>query len=237
MNKILQTSLLLISVLILKSCGPPEFEKNTRILSKGVLQNQNGEPLSGIEVSVYTRAFNGEFYVFGSNEDDYLLGNGFSNANGLFSVTSLFDKDDDFYIYVNGGDNYSSYIFKTTTEDYIPNDLTFDLGSITLEKLATVQFQITNSTPSETPFYFSFTHKDKNCLEIFEEGILDISQDFCHTDSVLGFSFNENNPERSGEFITLLDSEVTIYYTNNDDIEVTETIIIDQENFVYEFTL
>src|SRR5690606_36583562 len=151
MNKLLQTSLLLISVLFLKSCGPPEFEKNTRILSKGVLQNQNGEPLSAIEVSVYTRAFNGEFYVFGSNEDDYLLGNGFSNANGLFSVTSQFDKDDDFYIYVNGGDNYSSYIFKTTTEDYIPNDLTFDLGSITLEKLATVQFKITNTTQLKTP--------------------------------------------------------------------------------------
>lgn len=236
MNKILQTSLLLISVLFLKSCGPPEFEKNTRILTKGVVQNQDGEPLSDIEVSVYTVAYSGGGFL-GSNQDDYLLGNGLSNTNGIFSVTSLFNKSHDFYIYVNGGDNYSSYIYKTNTQDYTPNDLTFDLGSITLEKLVAVQFQITNSTPSETPFYFSFTHKDKNCLEIFEEGILDLSQNFCHIDSVIGFSFNENNPERSGEFITLLDSEVTIYYTNSDDIEVTETIIIDQENFVYEFTL
>lgn len=236
MNKILQTSLLLISILILKSCGPPEFEKNTRILAKGLIQNQDGDPLSEIEVSVYTSAYNGGFYVFGSNQDDYLLGNGFSSASGLFSVTSLFDKDDDFYIYVNGGDDYSSYIYKTSTEDYTPNDLTFDLGTITLEKFANVQFQITNNNPSETPFYFSFTYKDKNCLEIFEEGVLDISQNFCHIDDVLGFSINENSPQRSGEFTTLLGSEVTIYYTNNDDIEVTETILIDQENFTYEFT-
>lgn len=217
-------------------CGPPVFEADTRVLIKGILQTEDGQGLSNREIGVYTQRGSGILFSFGNSQNDYLLGRGYSDNNGSFSITSLYDRDDDFYIGINGEEIYSNYIYATSTRNYTPSNLTFNLGIITLRKLATINYQITRTSPVGTTLTYSFTIEDTNCVEHFENGILDPNLSSCFDTFGIFGTLNDDMPDISSSKKTNLASTVIFQYSINGEPEITETFIVNQENYDFSFS-
>lgn len=224
---------LIVCLLFVVSCNT-EFEKNTRVLVKGNLIDQNNSPIVEAEVSVYTRRATGFFSYPGGI--DFLLGRYHSNIDGSFSVTSLFDKSMVFSIEIDAGEYFSRYSYVTNTVEYSPEDLVFDLQTQMLKKLSKVNFNITRASARGTSIRFNFIFQDTNCIEFFDQGNLDPLQSSCFIDSQIGGVLNDTTPEISSLFITALGSTVSFSYSINEEPEITQSITIDQENYDFNFS-
>lgn len=220
----------LFTLLFLVSCGPPEFEKNTRILVKGNIVDENNNPMSNVNIDIYTvRGFTRS----GSN---YLLGGGISNEKGGFLINSLFDKNKEFKIQIYGEQTHTSYRYLRNTKDNPTRNLTYDLNTVTLHKLAVVNYNITRTSPPNTELNYSFQYKSTDCIEVYDDGGLNLVQSNCLEELTLNRVLTENNPEVSRNLTTLLGSVVTFTYTINDESEKTETFTIDSENYEFNFS-
>jgi len=224
---------LYIVILLFVSCGPPEFEKNTRILVKGSVVDEISNPIPNVEISVYTRR---PLWFIRRDDDAFLLGKNFSQQNGTFNIVSLFDRDDDFTIEIDGQNEFSNYVYSINTKDYLPQNLVFDLQTISLKTLSDFKYKISRESPQGTQLRFSFKHKSESCFEFFDEGVLDPIKTNCFTETSTGRFLNDDNPDITNNFLTLLNSEIEFRYTINDDPEVIETFIIDEENYEFEFS-
>ena len=225
-------SIFLITLLFV-SCGPPEFEKNTRILVKGSLVDGNSNSIPNVEISIYTRRPLG---FIGRDGNAFLLGRNYSQQNGIFNVTSLFDRDDDFTIEIDGQDKFSNYVYSTNTTNYLPQNLIFELQTVTLKTLSDFNYKISRESPQGTQLRFFFKYKSESCYEFFDEGVLNPIKTNCFTEISTGRFLNDDNPDISNKFLTLLGSEIEFRYTINDEPEVIETCIIDKENYEFEFS-
>ena len=222
---------LLFLPFFLISCGPPEFENNTRILVKGNLVDQDNSPLNNLEISVNTRKPTSLF----SGESHFVLGSGFSQLDGSFAVTSLFDRDNDFSIEIDGEDNYSTYVYATNTEDYVPENFTFNLQTIILYKLSNITYNIERTSPVGTTLRFSFGFQDKDCIEYYDEGAINPTYSNCYQERTLVRTLNDNLPDMSGSFTSLLGSTVVFTYSINEEPEQTQIFVLDQVNYEYNF--
>ncbi|WP_372752798.1 hypothetical protein [Mariniflexile sp.] len=228
------SSYLLLFPLILVCCGPPTFEKDTRVLVKGSVLDENNNPISDAEVNVYTRRSTSLFDSYGSS---FLLGKDYTQQDGTFSVTSLFDRNEDFYIEIKNGDRFSNYIYTTNTEEYLPANLEFNLDTVFLRQLATFNYNITRTTSTQgTTLRFSFLLKNTSCFEVYDNGVLVTLQSSCYEDFTLGGSLNDVVPDLSSTYKTLLGTTIVFKYSLNNEPEITETFIIDKENYDFNFT-
>lgn len=127
-------------------------------------------------------------------------------------------------------------MYSTNTSDYLPQDLIFDLQTITLKTLSNFNYKISRESPQGTQLRFSFKYKSESCFEFFDEGVLDPIKTNCFTEVSTGRFLNDDNPEIINNFLTPLNSEIEFRYTINDEPEVIETFIIDEENYEFEFS-
>jgi len=232
LNQILVLGLLFL----LLSCET-RFETNTRVLVKGKVVDDFGQPISNAEISVYTQKGTGYILTPGpSGEDEYLLGRNICNADGTFSVTSIFDEDVDFFIEVVSDNNFSEYIYKTSTLFYTPENLVFDLQTVTLKELVNVNYNISRVSGEGNSISYTFTFIDDFCIEVFEEGELIENESYCFQDIELNGTLNDNLPNIERNFSSVLGSIVEFTYSINNQPEVSETFTIGQENYEFTFT-
>ncbi len=222
--------LLIISFCFI-SCGPPQFEKNIRIIVKGIVVDENDNPIPNLNVSIYTERGS----VFGANKE-FLLGSGLSNSQGVFNVNSFFDQNKGFQVEVNGDELFSNYFYQLDTHKYVPEDLTFNLNSVKLNRLSTVNFNIDKTSMEDNNLGFSFRFKDTNCVEVFNEDEIDITQSRCLEFTYLNTLLNKDSPEIASKFETLLGSTVEFTYRLNDEEEITNTFIVDKINYEFNFS-
>lgn len=222
---------LLLLVFFIISCGPPEFEKNTRILVKGIIIDQNNNPIPKTKINIYSERASGFL-----SSSDYLLGTSTSNQDGTFSITSFFDRTDEFQIEIIGDSIFSNYYYLTNTENYSPKNLEFDLKEVALNRLSEVTYNITKTSDSDIEFRYSFQYKNTDCFEFFNDGVLDNIRSNCLEEVQLNRLLNQNRPEISSSFITLLGIVVEFKYSINDAPEITETFTIDTENYEFNFS-
>lgn len=228
-------ALLFFGLLIMLQNCETRFEDDTRILVKGTIEDGLGNPIPDVEISVYR----GELFVFlfaplPSFDDEYLLGQNYSNSEGEFSVTSLYDKDQYFKIILDAGDAYTQYIYQSNTEDYIPSDLTFNLDAVTLYKLGTLNFAISRTSGDGNSIEYTFRYSSPLCVEYYEEEIINIEESNCYRDEFFNGTLNDENPNIESQFNVSVGTQVEFTYSVNGAPEITETFIINQEN--YEFT-
>ncbi|WP_411766316.1 hypothetical protein [Winogradskyella sp. A3E31] len=230
-----KTSAFFIFLLILFNCEV-RFEDDTRILIKGQTLDEQGSPIPDAEVSVFTRRRTGSFFVPGpQGTDEFLLGRNFSSNDGNFSVTSLFDKDDDFSIEIDAGDYYSKYVYRTTTVNYTPDDLIFDLDTVELIRLGQVNYSITRTSGDGNSIQFSFKFKDAICVEVYDAGELALNEGFCFEDRTETGSLNDNRPDVEQSFFAPLNSTIEFTYSINGEPEVTETFILTDSTYAFNF--
>jgi len=235
MKKHLSASFVLLLIILSYACVP-RFESNTRLLTVGNIEDQNGTPLSDIDVTVYTQVYSsyGFFFFVSATEDEFELGSGHSKNDGTFSIISLFDKDDDFTIALKGDSTYTDYFYATSTANFAEDDLTFDLGTISLKKLANFELLINRVSPVGTELNVNLTYQFPKCLEFYEDGNLIEEQSSCYENRVVNLNFPPNESGFSQTYETFLASTVTISYSIDGASEISETFSIDQDNYSYE---
>ncbi|BAO76994.1 hypothetical protein [Winogradskyella sp. PG-2] len=116
------TFLILISLF---GCAETQIDNDIRVLVKGTIVNQSNEAVADAHIQVYTDAD-----ALGAERA--LLGEGFSNETGNFNVTSLFGPNALFYVEISVDNLYNTYRYETSTEEFTPNNLTFDLQTVEL---------------------------------------------------------------------------------------------------------
>lgn len=216
--------------LVVSSCEI-RLEDDTRILSKGVLVDEGGSPVIGAEVSVYT-IWDSPFYSESEIDDPrYLLGRNYSNADGSFNVTSLFDRDETFSIVIDPGDGHSKYVYRTSTATYTPENLTFNLGSLELKALGTVTFNATRTSGDGNTMTFNFNYVDDVCFEVYTDGTVNLDEGYCFENTNLNGSLNDNRPETERSFLTPIGSTVEFNYSINGEQQPQETFILNDTNF------
>jgi hypothetical protein len=212
------------------------FEPNVRVQVIGNLVSDNGEPISEAKIGVYTRRTGGFITAPGSTgSDEFLLGRNYSVQDGSFEVNSLYDRDSDFSIIISNDNNHANYIYSTSTVNYDPEDLTFDLQTVTLPRLAIINYNFMRTSGEGNTFEFGFNFKDNTCYEYFIAGVLDASLSRCYEDRFLNRTLNDNSPDVDWSFTALYDTEVEFTYSINGQDPITENFTINQDN--YELTL
>lgn len=207
------------------------FEDDTRILVKGKVEDAMGNPIRDAEIIVTT---NSAISLF--SEDEFILGQNLSESDGSFAVTSLFKQDDDFNIRIDAGEMFSKYVYITNTENYTPDNLVFNLQNTALYALGSVNYDISRTSSNENSLQYSFKYNGTICYETFEEGVLIESEDDCFDNRFENGILNDSNSLETGDFTVLLGTTVEFTYSINQQPEITETFIIDQENYEFTFT-
>ncbi|WP_147298925.1 carboxypeptidase-like regulatory domain-containing protein [Winogradskyella sediminis] len=207
-----------------------QLEDNTRILVEGTVEDQNNIPVPEAKVTVLTRRGN-----FSGGENSYVLGEGFSASDGSFSIISFFDKDEDFAIEVGLDDAYTTYVYKTNTLNFTPLDLTFNLETVRLKKLANFNFNIIRTSGEFNTITYSINYVEGFCLEYYEGTTLNNYQSSCFEERSISQTLNDNNPDDQWQLQVPLGEVVAFTYTINEQPEITEYIIINDENYDFTF--
>ncbi|TBN02449.1 hypothetical protein EYD45_12130 [Hyunsoonleella flava] len=221
-----QNFLMLLTLFFMVSCGPPEFEKNTRILVKGNIVDENDVPVSNIKINIYTERARGAF----------VLGNGSTNEDGSFSIISLFDRDEEFQIEIYGEQLFSNYFYLRDTKDHPIRNLIYDLGIVKLNRLAQLNYNITRTSPPNTQLKYAFQYLNTECFQVFDNRGLNLVESRCLEEVNLNRTLSENQPEISRGFTTLLGSVVSFTYSIDNKPEITETFTIDTEDYEFNFS-
>ncbi|RYH73381.1 hypothetical protein EVU94_09290 [Flavobacteriaceae bacterium 144Ye] len=230
---ILRRFVLFLLFTLLIACET-RFEDNTRILVKGSVKDQYDLAIQNAQINVYTSRVTS----FLGGEQEFLLGSGFSDSNGEFSVVSLFDKDEDFSVEIDAGPNHSKYVYKTSTINYEPTNLTFDLGNRILLELTAVNYTIYRISEEGNNIQYSFRFTSEFCSEVYNEGVLNIEDSQCNTQQFLNGALNDSTPDIEGDFYAPTGTEVVFIYSVNEAPESTETFIVENNSnneFVFSY--
>lgn len=216
---------------LISNCAP-EFVNDTRILAKGTLVDGAGVPIANRKVNINARNYP---VLSDTNQNRYLLGSNITRSDGSFEVVALLVYNEDVYISINGGDDSVDYIYKTRIGDFVPNNLTFDLGTVVLRKKATVNYSISRTSAPGNSIAFSFSYQSPNCVEVYEFGVLIPEMSDCYSEQVRNGNLDDDNPDFSSQFESTLGSTVVFSYSINGAPTTTESFVIDQTTLDYEF--
>lgn len=227
--------LLLIGVL-LYNCTV-QFDSNVRVESVGTVIDQNNAALANVNVGVYTETgrFTGFYPTIGAN-NQYLLGSGLSDENGNFSVVSLFDSDQDFFIFVDGGTMYTSYIYSANTYEFQPENHLFNLGEVQLKKKAIVNLNISRTSAPGATIDLTINYKSPFCESVIVNGVLDEALSNCFSTESIFKTLNDETPEFSSTLNSFVTGTIELIYSINGGTQITETFIIDQDNYEFNFS-
>ena len=77
-----------------------------------------------------------------------------------------------FYILISADNQYSTYRYQTSTEEYTPNDLLFDLQTVELAQLAVFNYSITKESDDDMTldYIFRFIEQGTQLVE-YEDGV------------------------------------------------------------------
>jgi len=226
------TNLLFFIVLLLcfVSCLDTDVDDNVRVLVKGKIVDQDNSPVMGAKINVYTDANN-------SISNAVLLGEGLSNVNGEFEITSLFGSNTLFYTTVELNDAYSSYRYRTNTSEFRPENLVFDLQTVELRQLSTFEYSIVRETEENSTLNYSIRYIDPFCLEVFEDGVLNEFQSLCYFESILNRSLDNNIPSvQNAQLRVPLGSSIEFSYSINDGDQIVEVFNINSTSIDVQFT-
>ena len=231
-----KTTLIILIIFLVFSCEV-QFDRNVRIEVTGVTVDENVVAIPNVFVGVFTEAarFTG-FYPTLNGDREYLLGSSNSDENGDFSVASLFDSDQDFFIFVDGGDSRTNYIYSSDTFDFEPQNFLFNLGEVRLKKKANINFNITRTSPSGTTLDFYISYQSPLCEEVFVNGVLDETLSNCNRMVSVFRTLNDDSPDYEKTSNSFITGTIEFGYSINGGAETIETYIINQENYDINFS-
>ncbi len=202
-----------------------DIESNRRLLVKGKITDTQGQPLSNI--SVVTSAFGDE------------LGRTNTDADGNFYLVSLDEQFDPLDILVNVDNFYNisindEYSTRSYFSEAHTNRLLYDLGTIVLEKRATLNFTFNNIPGDENTLTYTIKYTPANCelpLNVFDP------PENCELNASFDGNFNSISENQTIHIESILETNVILEYSIN--FEPTQTIEIPltnlETNYVFEY--
>lgn len=232
----MNNTILFFIALLFFSCDL-EFDTNVRVESLGKVVDENNTAIPNVFVGVYTEGerFTG-FYPSPAASRDYLLGSGFSDVEGVFSVTSLFDSDQDFFIFIDGQGTHTDYIYSANTYTFEPENFAFNLGMVALKKKALVNINITRVSAAGTTLEFFILYDNPFCEEVYENGVRDEASSNCFRATSLSSTLNDENPEYMITLSAFVTGTIQFSYTIDGGTQTTETFVINEENYEINFS-
>lgn len=227
-KKWIYLSCICIIQLLFTACEGTQVDNNIRVLVKGTVVDQQDNPLPNAHIKIYVDAVS-----YGSSR--VLLGQGFSDDTGRFSITSLFGANDIFLITISAGDAYASYSYRTSTKSYLPEDLTFDLQTIELSKLANFNYVITKTSSEDVVFNYSFKYIAPICNVFYEDEILDNYNSYCYEETQLARQLNAESLHVDKIILVPLQSQIEFTYSINDAAPQNQTFTINSEDYAFQF--
>jgi hypothetical protein len=214
-------------LLSLTSClgDDVDIENNRRILVKGKVMDNAGNPLSNISI------------VTSANND--ALGQTLSDAAGNFSLISLDEQFDPLDIFINVDNFHQHNInYDYTNRSYFSeahnNKLLYDLGTIILGKRALLNFTFNNIPGDENTLIYEIKYTPANCE--LPLGALNPPENCDFGGSYEG-DFNSLSENRTVYIESVLSSNVILEYSLN--FEPVQTIEIPltnlETNYVFEY--
>lgn len=225
---------LLFVLLAFVNCGPAEFERNTRILVEGRITDHNNQSIPNVNIAVYSNRYSD--YIFDATNGMYLLGFGTSKKDGTFRITSLFDKNENFSVVIDGGQKFTSYSHVSNVMDLGKDNLDFNLKTINLKPVSKFNYFIKRTSSQGTTIRFSFKYKDINCVEYYKNDVIEPELSYCFSETFSGTYLNDSYPDYSNSFLTPMGTTIEFRYVINDQPEILQTYTIDQENYEFEFS-
>jgi hypothetical protein len=219
--------ILMLSV-VLSAIGCVEkldVSSNERLLVKGTVVDQNGNPLQNI--SIKTGAV---LKTLASTNSD---------ASGHFEFTSLNANDKPLSVLVNidypidlenGNPDYSSKVYSSGVAN---RNLLLDLGTVTLNGVGTFSLFLKNQPGDNNSLSYTLSYTSNICnLPINANG-----NDFCELDQTESNYFDQNSENRTINRESILGSFAVFEYSLNN--EPTQTIEIPvtnpPTNYVFEY--
>ncbi|SFU75006.1 hypothetical protein SAMN05216480_11921 [Pustulibacterium marinum] len=207
--------ILVFCLLIFHGCDDFDIENNRRILLHGTVVNYNDEPIENIKVS---------YVVDGST-----LGYGRTNSNGFYEFYSLDSSDDSAILKVNKSNsstNYSSY------DRYLGDDRdskTSFTYNVTLYDAANLDIVLNNTSGTSSTINYQVMYPSATC-SFYEDEVEIYGASECFTNQV-------NNYDESNTHVqirTLLNEEIQIVYTINDEEPQSISLVLTQSDTTYE---
>lgn len=224
----------LVLFIILVSGCTVQFDRNVRVESSGKVIDENNAPIPNIFIGVYTEA--GRFSLTSNSDREYLLGSGTSNNQGDFSVTSLFDSDQDFFIFIDGEGTYTDYIYSANTFQFEPENFRFNLNEVQLKTRAEAAFNITRTSPPGTTLELVINYQSPFCEAVFIDGVLDEDSSNCNRTESIFRTLDNDNPELTTTFNSFITGTIQFVYSINGGNHITENFVINQENYGIDFS-
>lgn len=228
--KLIFRLLVLCNAFVLFNYAETLVDDDIRVLVIGNVKDQDNNPIEAAHIEIVTDAD-------GPGALSIILSEGFSNDLGDFNITSLFGSNTLFYIEVSFNNNYSTYTYRTNTQEFRPDDLVFNLGDITLNQLSRLNYSIVRESGLGNTLDFTFSYNNPFCTQIFDENILNIEESFCFDNRFISRNLNDNFLEiENRSFVTALNQTVIFRYSINGEAEEEEIFIVNSEDYEFEFT-
>jgi hypothetical protein len=225
-------------LLALNSCDDRVSLANSkRLLVKGTIINQNNEAIVNAEIGIFARR-NNEFDTPGLGFNGFggeLIARTASNSDGTFSLITLYPITQSFSVEVFGQEAFTKYSYKTDIKNFEPTDLTINVGNVVLSEKSEVTFNINRTNTTSTELQYRISHNSVFCREVFFEETLDEELTQCHETLQIVRTLDDNNPDDTIVFTSLVNSEITFSYSINGQPEQTEILTIDQADYEFNF--
>ena len=206
------------------------LEPDTRILVSGQVLDEVNQPVTQAQVEVTSRIATS---IFG--EDDLILGSGLTDDSGSFNVVSLLERDDEFAVRVNKNEDFTSYTYFTDTAANELDDLEINLGEVSLKRIATVSFNINETSGTGNTLNFTLKYNDIECIEFFNGEIIDMNNSFCFQQVQISQVLETTVTSTNGMFLTPLLSEIEFTYSINNQSPITEIFVVNDTSYDFTF--
>ena len=213
------------------------FSDNSRLLIRGKIVDQNNAPI-----------FDADIGVFAGRSDNFTTGLGFngsgggliartgSDSDGNFSMITLYPDTEEFSVEVFSDEAFTKYSYRTDIFNFIPTDLTIDLGEIPLRLKSEVIVNINRTSPEGTELEYNLEYQNIFCREVYFEEQLDEELTACYETQQIGGLLNDENSNLSRDLQSLVGSEIVLTYSINGGTQQTQTFTIDQPTYEVNFT-
>ncbi len=202
-----------------------DISGNERILVKGKVVDDNGNPLQNINVRT-----SAVYKTLASTQSD---------AEGNFEFTSLNANDNPLFVNVNITEVFGSetdnpdYASKVYSSGVANRDLLIDLGTITLNGLGSFSLFLKNQSGDENFLNYTLSYTSNICNLPIQAN----DNDFCELDQIESNSFGPTSENRTINRESILGSVAVFEYKLNN--EPTQTIEIPvtnpPTNYVFEY--
>ena len=216
---------LFAALFLFNSCERLEISHNQRLLVKGKIIAEGGEPIPNI--SVKTEALNST------------LANTRTDADGNFKFTSLNVNESSLYVLINKefklsleneNTDYASKIFTSETDN---EQLLIDLGTVKLGPVGTFSLQLINLPGDENFMEYTLSYSSKVCYLPIGFN----STDSCQFDQTIRGELDQSSQNRSFTEESILGTVAVFEYKLNNGPSQTIEIPVTYPptNYVFEY--